>query len=128
MPLTNVGRNFLAASMIQDGPPTPFNNANAHLGVGDSNTAFAATQTDLQAATNKVRVGMDVGFPTIDANELTLQATFGTDVGNFTWLEWATFNASTAGIMFNRKVENNGTKTAGQIWIFSTTLTINIGS
>lgn len=128
MPLTNAGRNFLADSMVQDSPPTPFNNANAYLGVGDSSTAFAATQTDLQAATNKVRVAMDVGYPTLSTNELTFQSTFGTDVGNFTWAEWATFNASTAGVMFNRKVESNGTKTAGQIWIFSVTLTINIGS
>jgi hypothetical protein len=128
MPLTNAGRNFIAASIIQDGPPTPFNNANAHIGVGDSSTAFAATQTDLQASTNKVRVGMDTGYPIINVNVLGFQATFGTSVGNFTWNEWATFNASTAGVMFNRKVENNGTKTPGQIWVFSTQLTILIGS
>lgn len=128
MPLTNAGRNFIAASIIQDGPPTPFNNANAHIGVGDSSTAFAATQTDLQAATNKVRVGMDTGYPIINVNVLGFQATFGTSVGNFTWNEWAIFNASTAGVMFNRKVENNGTKTSGQIWVFSTQLTILIGS
>lgn len=128
MPLTNAGRNYLAAATIADGPPTPFNNANAHIGVGDSTTAFAATQTDLQAATNKVRVGMDQNFPTINGNILIFQATFGTAVGNFTWAEWALFNASTAGTMFSRKVESNGTKTSGQIWVFGTQLTIAIGS
>ncbi len=128
MPLTNAGRNFIAASIIQDGPPTPFNNANAYIGVGDSSTAFAVTQTDLQAATNKVRVGMDTGFPTIATNVLGFQATFGTSVANFTWNEWATFNASSGGVMLNRKVESNGTKTSGQIWVFSTQLTIAIGS
>src|SRR5438132_13666777 len=37
---------------------TYFNNAQAAIGVGDSNTAAAATQTDLQASTNKLRTGM----------------------------------------------------------------------
>lgn len=128
MPLTNAGRNFIAAATIQDGPPTPFNNANAHIGVGDSSTAFAATQTDLQASSNKVRVGMDTGYPIINVNVLGFQATFGTSVGNFTWAEWATFNASSGGVMLTRKVESNGTKTSGQVWVFGVQLTFNIGS
>lgn len=128
MPLTNAGRNFVAASVINNGPPTFFSNANAYIGVGDSSDAFSVTQTDLQASSNKVRVGMDSGFPTIATNVLVFQATFGTSIGNFTWAEWALFNAASAGVMFTRKVESNGTKTSGQIWIFSTQLTIGIGS
>lgn len=42
---------------------TYFSNAQAALGVGDSTTAEAATQTDLQAATNKLRVAMDASYP-----------------------------------------------------------------
>ena len=37
-----------------------FNNASAQIGVGDSNTAANATQTDLQAATNKTYKGMEI--------------------------------------------------------------------
>lgn len=42
---------------------TYFNNGNAALGVGDSSTAEAATQTDLAAASNKLRKGMDATYP-----------------------------------------------------------------
>jgi hypothetical protein len=48
MPLTNSGAVGLAAAFVAF-VTTPY------LGVGDSSTAFAATQTDLQAATNKLR-------------------------------------------------------------------------
>lgn len=128
MPLTNAGRDFIAAAIINSGPPTFFTNANAHIGVGDSSNVFAASQTDLQASSNKVRVGMDSSFPTIAANVLTFQATFGTAVGNFAWNEWGVFNAASAGVMFDRKVESNGVKTSGQIWVFQVQLTILIGS
>src|SRR5205085_11854555 len=37
--------------------PTAYDNTNANLGVGDSSTATSASQTDLQAATNKLRKG-----------------------------------------------------------------------
>ncbi len=42
---------------------TAFDNGNAYLGVGDSSTAAAATQTDLVAATNKHREAMDATYP-----------------------------------------------------------------
>jgi hypothetical protein len=40
-----------------------YTNANARLGVGDSSAVFAATQTDLQAVTNKLRKAMDASYP-----------------------------------------------------------------
>ena len=128
MALTNAGRNFIAAAIMNNGPPTWFDNSNAYIGVGDSTTAFAADQTDLQAASNKVRVGMDSTYPTISTNVLTFQATFESGVGNFDWEEWAVFNASSAGTMLCRKVEDNGTKSSGQTWVFQVQLTISIGS
>lgn len=128
MPLTNAGRNFLAAAIMNNGPPTFFTNANAHIGVGDGSTAFAVTDTDLAAVTNKVRVVMDATFPTIATNVLTFQATFGTSVGNFAWAEWGIFNASSAGVLLDRKVESNGTKTSGQTWVFQVQLTVSVGS
>ncbi len=42
---------------------TYFNNGNAYLGVGDSTTTEAATQTNLQASSNKVRIAMDSTYP-----------------------------------------------------------------
>jgi len=41
-----------------------YNNAAAQIGVGDSDTAADATQTDLQAATNKTYKAMESGYPT----------------------------------------------------------------
>jgi hypothetical protein len=112
---------------------TYFNNACAAIGVGDSTTAAAATQTDLQAATNKIRVGMDATYPshtdatTSGATTITFRATFGTIAANFAWNEWGVFNSSTAatGRMLNRKVESLGTKPNTQTWQFSVSISIS---
>jgi hypothetical protein len=128
MPLTNAGRNFIAAAIVNSGSPTFFTNANAHLGVGDSNTAFAAGQTDLQAASNKVRQAMEATYPTISTNVLTFRSLFATGDANFAWQEWAVFNASSSGTMLSRKVESLGTKTSAQSWQLTVDITVNIGS
>jgi len=127
MPLTNAGRDFIAAAIINNGPPTFFTNANAHLGVGDSSTAFAATQTDLVASTNKLRKAMDATYPQIATNVITMKSTFATSEANFAWNEWGVFNASSAGTMLSRKVESLGTKTTGT-WVLTITETMGIGS
>ncbi|MGH7391437.1 MAG: hypothetical protein ACREM3_18550 [Candidatus Rokuibacteriota bacterium] len=123
MALTNAGRDHLSADLIGEAV-TEFNNANAHLGVGDSTAVFAATQTDLQAATNKLRKAMDATFPTRAVNVLTFRATFGTAEANFAWAEWGVFNAATVGVMLNRKVEALGTKNSSQSWELSASLTV----
>ena len=122
-PLTNAGRDVIAAMIIGEST-TDFTNANANIGVGDSITAFAVTQTDLQAATNKLRKAMDATYPTRAANVLTFRATFTTTEANFAWQEWAVFNAATAGAMLNRKVEALGTKASTQSWQITVTNTV----
>lgn len=102
---------------------TAFNNANSYIGVGDSSTAFAAGQTDLQAATNKLRKAMDATYPSGASNVITFRSTFATGDANWAWNEWGVFNASSAGTMLNRKVESLGTKTNTQTWQFTVTLT-----
>ena len=124
MPLVNGGRDHFVAGILGSAV-TPFNNANAHIGVGDSATAHAVTQADLVAATNKFRKAMDATFPTAAGNVLTYRATFGTADANFAWNEWGVFNAGTAGTMLNRKVEALGTKPNTQTWQFTVTLTVN---
>lgn len=115
----------LICQMINGEAATAYNNANAFLGVGDSTTAFAATQTDLQAATNKLRKAMDASFPSRSANVLTYEATFGTADANFVWNEVGLFNASTAGTMLDRVVVSLGTKTSSATWVLTFTLTLN---
>jgi len=124
MPLTNAGRDFLVASALA-AATTPFSNANTTLGVGDSTTAHAFTQTDLVGA-NKLRKAVDATYPTVTGgNVITARATFATSEANFAWNEWALFNATAAGTMLNRKVEALGTKPNTQSWQFTVTVTIN---
>lgn len=124
MALTNAGRDHIATALVDEASVTEFNNANAYLGVGDSSTAFAASQTDLQAGANKHREAMDATYPQRAANVLTFRATFETGDANFAWNEWATFNAAAAGTMLQRKVESLGTKTSAQSWELTATLTV----
>lgn len=123
MGLTNAGRDVIAAMIIGEST-TDFNNSNAYLGVGDSNTAFSASQTDLQASSNKLRKAMSATYPTRASNVLTLRSLFGTSDANFAWEEWATFNASSSGTMLQRKVESLGTKTSAQSWQLTVDLTV----
>lgn len=124
MAMTTVGRDYIAQALVGEAF-TAFNNANARIGVGDSSTAFAAGQTDLQAPANKLRKAMDATYPQRAANILTFRATFGTGEANFAWNEWGVFNAASAGQMVNRKVESLGTKTSAQTWQLTVDLTLN---
>lgn len=111
---------------------TFFNNGNAAIGVGDSTTAAAATQNDLQAATNKLRKAMDASYPShtdgtsSGAATITFRATFGSSDANFAWQEWIVANSATAGTgrALNRKVESLGTKASGTTWVFTVTITL----
>lgn len=120
--LVNAGIALLEDLLIGAGG-TVFSNANARLGVGDSSTAAAAGQTDLQAATNKFRKAMDATYPSRSGQTLTFQSTFGSGEANFTWAEWGTFNSASGATMLNRKVEALGAKTTGS-WVLQITITI----
>lgn len=116
---------------------TFFNNTNAAIGVGDSTTAPAATQTDLQAATNKTRVGMVAGYPqhtdgvVAGSASVTFQASFpatGGTAANYAWNEVGVFNSATsgAGRMLNRLAPAGGFGTkAGGTWSMTVTITIS---
>lgn len=125
-PLTDVGRDHFATDLIGLSI-VEFDNANAALGVGDSNAAFAKAQTDLQAASNKLRKGMEAGFPDVPsaANALRYRALFGTGEANFDWQEWGLFNALAGGTMLSRKVESLGIKTSAQSFQLTATITVN---
>jgi len=123
--LVNAGINALT-TLLAGGGGTAFDNSNAYIGVGDDNTAAAAAQTDLQAAVNKLRKGMNGGYPTYGTSQkITFQADFESAEGNFAWKEFGVFNAAAAGTMLNRKVEDEGTKTAGQTWRVTVEITIS---
>lgn len=103
---------------------TAFNGTNARLCVGDSTTAPAAGQTDLQASTNKARQLVDAA-PAIVGNAITFVATFGTGAANFAWQEVGVANAASGGPMWSRTVINLGTKTSSASWVLNWTLSIS---
>ena len=123
MALTNAARDLIAQALIGEAF-TSFANANARIGVGDSSAAFTASQTDLQASTNKLRKAMEAAYPTRAGNVLTFRSIFGTSEGNFAWNEWGVFNAASGGTMLNRLVASLGTKTSAQSWQVTVTVTV----
>lgn len=133
MALTTLGRDYLAAAAIGADTATAgqalttYSNANAAVGVGDSSTAFAAGQTDNQAATNKLRKAMEAAFPTVSASILTFKSSFGTADANYAWAEVAVFNSPTAatGTMLCRVVQSHGTKVSGDTWVITHTVTLS---
>jgi hypothetical protein len=111
---------------------TKFNNANAGIRVSTSNTAAAASQTNIQGTT-KYTKGMDATYPTHTTGTgtstcavITFKATFTTSQANFAWNEWGIVNrtAQTGGRMLNRKVQSLGTKTSAATWAFTVTLSL----
>lgn len=122
--LVNAGINALWTLVCGTGA-TKFDNTNAYLGVGDSSTAEGASQTDLQAASNKLRKAMNGGYPTYGTSQKgTWQSDFTSAEANFAWNEFGVFNAAAAGTMLNRKVSSQGTKTAGQTWRLTLEITL----
>jgi len=93
--------------------------------VGDSTTAEAATQTDLQAATNKTYVGMDATYPSRSAQTVSFRSTYGSAVANYAWQEFIVRNGATALKDIIRKVSAQGTKTSGQTWELTIQITMS---
>lgn len=124
------GASALWDRLINSSPTvTEFDSSNAYIGVGDDDTAEAATQTDLQASTNVHREIVDAAPTHTDGTTsgsatVSFVATFETGDANFAWNEWGLFNASSSGRMLNRKVQSLGTKTSSDEWVFTITLTL----
>ena len=104
-----------------------YNNANTYLGVGDSTTSYANSQTDLQASSNKTRKGMDSGYPSRSGSVITYRSTFATSDANYAWNEVGIFNAASGGQMLTRDVPavSLGTKPNTQSWQLTVTLTLS---
>jgi hypothetical protein len=101
-----------------------YDNAEAQIGVGDSNTAAAATQTDLQAAVNKTYKGMEGAYPTSTTQKVTLKSSFGSADANYAWHEWVV-KQSTSAKCLNRKVSSMGTKASASTWTLEITITLS---
>ena len=99
-----------------------FDNSNAQIGVGDSDTAADASQTDLQGS-NKTYKGMESGYPTSTSQKATFKSSFGSSEANYTWNEWVV-KQSTSAVCLNRKVDSLGTKSSGT-WTLEVSITLS---
>lgn len=111
----------------------PWSNANAYTGVGDSNAAEAATQTDLSAATNHFYKAMNATYPSRSNQTISFQSDFTGTEANYAWQEWSVAagatGASGAGFTtgttnLNRKVASLGTKASGT-WTLTCQITFS---
>jgi hypothetical protein len=125
--LTTVGATDLWNGLI-GGTLTVYNHANASIGVGDGNGAVPAVgagDTDLTATTNKLRVAVDLNFPSVATNAVTFQSTFSTTQANWAWNEWCVANAATGGHILNHRGVALGTKVSTATWQFAVTLSLS---
>lgn len=108
------------------GAPTAFDNSNAQIGVGSSNTAESAAHTGLQAATDKLYKAMESGYPQRSGQTVTWRAVFGSGDANFAWNEFSVANGSSDSAKnLNRKVSAQGTKASGQTWTLDLAITLS---
>ncbi|HEY1249181.1 MAG TPA: hypothetical protein VGE97_09350 [Nitrososphaera sp.] len=130
--LLNEGIQRLEDLLIAAGG-VAYNNANSYIGVGDSSTAEAASQTDLQASTNKFYKAMNATFPSRSSQTVSWQSDFTTSEANYAWNEWTisagATSASGAGFTvgttnLNRKVATLGTKATGT-WTLTGSVTLS---
>lgn len=137
--LLNEGLQRLADLLIAAGG-TAFNNASAYIGVGDTATAEAATQTELLAtanAANRFYKAMVATYPqrpgSNGAQSVDWRSDFTTTEANFAWQEWTiaagATTASGSGFLtgttnLNRKVQSLGSKTTGT-WTMTATVTFS---
>ena len=123
--LLNEGINELWTILCSAGG-TKFDNATAQTGVGDSTVAADATQTDLQAATNKSYVGMIAGFPTYGTDQkVTWKSSCDGTTANYAWEEFIVRNGATALKDICRRVSAQGTKASGQVWELSIEISLS---
>ena len=112
-------------NLLTGAAETAYSNANAYLGVGESTTAASASQTGLQGATTTFKA-MESGYPSISGQTVTFRSVFGGTDANNSWQEFTVVNAPTdAGDNLNRKVDDQGTKAAGQSWTLDLEITFS---
>lgn len=132
--LTTAGLTRICSLIIAGGGQGLTNTA-TRLGVGNSATAAAISDTDLGAAsgsTNRYFMTMDATYPSASGAVITAKATFATGDGNFAWAEWGldigtpTVSAGTtvAATLLNHKITSLGTKVSGS-WALTVTITLS---
>jgi hypothetical protein len=132
--ITNAGWTRLMNLLTAQGGTQALSATATRIGVGNSNTAEAYTDTDLGAsAGSSNRYFQPVsGAGSLGTRTLAFSATFGTADGNFAWNEFGidvgtptvTGGTTVNALLFNHKAGiAQGTKASGQTWTATATLT-----
>lgn len=86
----------------------------------------AASQTDLQASTNKLYKASAASYPQVSGQTVTFQSVFASADANYAWQEFSVANGSSgAAKNLNRKVSSQGIKVSGQTWTISVAITLS---
>lgn len=125
--LTTAGLNRVA-NVLVDGGNQALTETACRLGVGNDDTPFDPSDTDL--GTSERYATMESGYPTVNGDEITFQSVFEDSEANFAWECWGidvdttppASDGDTAISLFNRKVFSFGIKSGGT-W----TLTVVVG-
>jgi len=103
-------------TLVCGGTETPFDNANARVGVGNSNVAEDPTQTGLQG-TLTAFASMDNGYPIYGSDQRGIfRGIFRDGEAEFSWEEFTVDNGETPNKNLNRTVIPKGTKPPNEVW------------
>lgn len=134
--LTTAGLGRIT-SLIIGGGGQALSNTATRIGVGDGSSSAVIGDTDLGAAagsTHRYFQPADVAFPSQSGGVITVQATYTSSNGNFAWNEFGidigtptvTAGTSVNALLLNHKTGiSQGTKSSGQTWVATATITIS---
>lgn len=134
--LTTAGLGRIT-SLITGAGGQALTNTSGRIGVGNGVGTAAVGDTDLSAAAgtaNRYFQPFDATYPTTSGGVITAQATFASANGNFAWNEFGidigtptvTGGATVNAVLLNHKTSiAQGTKTSGQSWTASATITLS---
>lgn len=135
MALTRNMRDLFAKfTTTEDSTSERFGSTGAYVHVGSSTAAEDTTHNSMQSTAATVKA-MSAGYPkrndgtdSTGANILAYRALFATNEANYSWNEWGikntTATATGTGTLFQRKLEDLGTKPSTQSWQLTILLTL----
>jgi hypothetical protein len=134
--ITNAGWTRLMNLLTNQGATQALTATAVRIGAGNSNTAEAYADTDLNAAAGSANRWFQVvtGAGSLGTRTLAFAASFGTADGNFAWQEFGidvgtptVSSGNTVGaLLFNHKAGiAQGTKASGQTWTATATISFS---
>lgn len=136
--LLNGGINSLLVPALIGSATKFIDTTNGCIGVGDSSTAAAASQSALQAGTNHLWVIVTATTGSGADQKLVVAATFASAQANFAWNEICCGTTTTPSslpadaatppetdVVLNRLVSSMGTKASGATWTVTLTITFS---